>query len=166
MPLVLELPLLVTLLEPEEPELTVLLALPPLPDRALLLGDEPALPEPPDVLLVELELLLALPELALPPLVGDEVAAPEPPLLPDEPVVAVAVALSAPVPPVSAVAAPHPGGGVDDLAAVGGEIMHVLGAGEQARVLLEGAVGGERHPMRGEIVRHADGGAGLGLIQH
>ena len=33
---------------------------------------------------------------------------------------------------VAGIAAPHAGGGVDDLAAVGGEVMHVLGAGEHA----------------------------------
>ena len=64
---------------------------------------------------------------------------------------------------VAGIAAPHAGGGVDDLAAVDGEVVHVLGAGEQPRRLLERAVGGERHPVRGEIVRHVDGG-GRGLL--
>ena len=67
---------------------------------------------------------------------------------------------------VAGIAAPHAGGGVDDLAAVDGEIMHVLGAGEQPRRLLEGAVGGERHPVRGKIVRHVDGGSGGAFVEH
>ena len=34
---------------------------------------------------------------------------------------------------VAGIAAPHAGGGVDDLAAVDGDVVHVLGAGEQPR---------------------------------
>ena len=59
-----------------------------------------------------------------------------------------------------------PGGGVDDLAAVDGEVMHVLGAGEQPRRLLEGPVGGKRHPVRGKVVGHVDGGGAGALVQH
>src|SRR5476651_2404034 len=44
--------------------------------------------------------------------------------------------------------------------------MHILGAGQQPRRLLEGAVGGERHPVRGKIVRHVDGGAGWAFVEH
>ena len=67
---------------------------------------------------------------------------------------------------MAGIAAPHAGGGVDDLAAVDGEIMHVLGAGEQPRVFLERPVGGERHPVRGKIVRHVDGGSGWAFVEH
>ncbi len=67
---------------------------------------------------------------------------------------------------VARVAAPHPGCGIDDLAPVDGDVMHVLGAGEQPRRLFEGAVGGERHPVRGEVVGHIDGGGKWALVQH
>ncbi len=67
---------------------------------------------------------------------------------------------------VAGVAAPHARRGVDDLAAIDGKIMHVLGAGEQSRRLLEGPVGGERHPMRREVVGHVDGGGEWALVQH
>jgi len=67
---------------------------------------------------------------------------------------------------VAGIAAPHAGGGVDDLAAVDGEIMHVLRTREQPRVFLERPVGGERHPVRGEVVRHVDGGAGRAFVEH
>jgi len=40
---------------------------------------------------------------------------------------------------VASIAAPHAGGAVEDLAAVDGEVMHVLGASEQPWRLLEGA---------------------------
>ena len=43
-------------------------------------------------------------------------------------------------------------GGVDHLGAVGLEVVHALGAGEQARPLLEGAVGGEGHPVGLELI--------------
>ena len=65
---------------------------------------------------------------------------------------------------VAGIAAPHAGGGVDDLARVDGEIIHVLGAGQQPRRLLEGAIRGERHPVRGKIVRYVDGGSGWALV--
>ncbi len=67
---------------------------------------------------------------------------------------------------VAGIGAPHAGCGVDDLAAVDGEVMHVLGAGEQPRRLLEGPVGGERHPVRGKVVGHVDGGGAWALVQH
>ena len=67
---------------------------------------------------------------------------------------------------VTGIGAPHARRGVDDLAAVDGEVMHVLGAGEQPRRLLEGAVGGKRHPVRGEVVRDVDGGGAGALVQH
>src|SRR5436853_567738 len=44
--------------------------------------------------------------------------------------------------------------------------MHVLGAGEQPWRLFEGAVRGERHPVRREVVGHVDGGGARALIQH
>ena len=49
---------------------------------------------------------------------------------------------------VSRVHAPEPSGPVENLAAVIGLIMHVLGADEQSRSCLERLVGGERHPLR------------------
>jgi hypothetical protein len=61
------------------------------------------------------------------------------------------------------IGAPHARCGVDELAAVDRNVMHVLGDGEQSRRLLEGPVGGERHPVRGEVVRDVEGGA---LVQH
>src|SRR5437879_13008064 len=64
------------------------------------------------------------------------------------------------------IGAPHARCGVDDLAAVDGKVMHVLGAGEQSRRLLEGPVGGEWHPVRGEVVRDVDGGGAWALVQH
>ena len=44
-------------------------------------------------------------------------------------------------------AAPEPGHGVEQLAAVGGVIMHAPGAIDQPRTPLEGAIGGEGEPM-------------------
>src|SRR5215831_10508729 len=67
---------------------------------------------------------------------------------------------------VPCIRAPHTGGGIDDLAAVDGEVVHVLGASEQPWRLLEGPVGGKRHPMRSEIVWNIDGGGGSALVQH
>jgi hypothetical protein len=67
---------------------------------------------------------------------------------------------------VAGIAAPHAGGGIDDLAAVDGKIMHVLGASQKPRRLLEGPVGSERHPVRGKVVGDADGGGAGALVQH
>ena len=53
---------------------------------------------------------------------------------------------------VAGVHAEQARGGVDHLGAVRLEVMHALGAGEQARALLEGAVGGERHPIGLELI--------------
>src|SRR6188472_634183 len=44
---------------------------------------------------------------------------------------------------VTGVAAPHAGGAVEDFAAVGGDVVHVFGTGEQPRRLFEGAVSSE-----------------------
>src|SRR5258708_31960891 len=44
--------------------------------------------------------------------------------------------------------------------------MDVPGGGEEPRRLLEGGVGGERHPGRGEVVRDVDGGGAWALVQH
>src|SRR5258708_10919011 len=44
--------------------------------------------------------------------------------------------------------------------------MDVPGGGEEPRRLLEGGVGGERHPGRGEVVRDIDGGGAWALGQH
>src|SRR6266851_695740 len=67
---------------------------------------------------------------------------------------------------VAGIAAPHPRGGVDDLAAVDRDVVHVLGASEQPRRLFEGPVGRERHPVRGEVVGYVDGGGSWALVQH
>src|SRR6201986_828425 len=67
---------------------------------------------------------------------------------------------------MAGIGAPHAGGSIDDLAAVDGKIMHVLGAGEQPWRLLEGPVGGKRHPVRGEVVRDVDGGGIGALVEH
>ena len=48
---------------------------------------------------------------------------------------------------MAGVAAPEPGHGVEQLAAVGGVIMHALGAIDQPRTPLEGAIGGEGKPI-------------------
>ncbi len=61
---------------------------------------------------------------------------------------------------VAGVAAPQRRGAVEDLAPLGRVIVHVLGAGDQARALLEGAVRRERQPEGFEIV--GDVGAGGG----
>ncbi len=53
---------------------------------------------------------------------------------------------------VAGIAAPQAGGRVDHLAAVGGDVVHVLGARDQARRLLEGPVRRERHPEGFEII--------------
>ena len=67
---------------------------------------------------------------------------------------------------VAGVAAPHAGGAIEDFAAIDGEVMHVLGAGEQPRRLLEGTVGGKRHPVRRKVVGNVDGGGARALVQH
>ena len=56
---------------------------------------------------------------------------------------------------VAGIDAPQSGGAVEDLAAVMAGVMHTLGGDKQARLLLEMAVAGERHPMRFEVVRQA-----------
>ena len=53
---------------------------------------------------------------------------------------------------VAGVAAPEAGGAVEDLSAVGGAVVHALGADQHARRLLELPVRGERHPVGFEIV--------------
>ena len=50
------------------------------------------------------------------------------------------------------IGAPHPRGAVEHGAAVGGVVVHVLGARDQARSGLERAVGRERKPIGFEIV--------------
>jgi len=67
---------------------------------------------------------------------------------------------------VAGIGAPHAGRSIDDVAAVDGDVVHPLGAGEQPWRLLEGAIGGERHPVCGEIVRHIDLGGGGALVKH
>ena len=53
---------------------------------------------------------------------------------------------------VAGVDAEQARGGVGHLGAVGLEVVHALGAGEQARAFLEGAVGGEGHPIGLELI--------------
>ena len=53
---------------------------------------------------------------------------------------------------VAGIAAPQPGGAVEQGAAIGGVVVHVLGAHDEPRRSFEGAVGRERHPERFEIV--------------
>src|SRR4029077_18459450 len=55
---------------------------------------------------------------------------------------------------VTGIAAPHAGRAGDDRLTLGRVVVHALGAHDQARRLLEGAVRRERHEERLEIVRH------------
>ncbi len=57
-------------------------------------------------------------------------------------------------PRMARVAAPEPGGAVEDLPALGVGVVHVLGGHEHARRLLELPVGRERHPECRQVVRH------------
>ncbi len=59
---------------------------------------------------------------------------------------------------VPGVAAPQAGGAIEDAPPVGGGVMQPLGADEQARLRLELPVGGERHPVRLEVVGQTAGG--------
>ena len=54
---------------------------------------------------------------------------------------------------VAGVGAPQAGGGVEDRAAFRRVVVHVLGARDQPRPRLEGAVGGERHEEGFKVVR-------------
>src|SRR5664279_2053868 len=58
---------------------------------------------------------------------------------------------------VAGIGAPQPGGAVDQLAAFGCEIVHVLGADDHARACLERPVGRERHPIGLAIVGNLGG---------
>src|ERR1019366_3181298 len=58
---------------------------------------------------------------------------------------------------MAGIGAPQPGGAVDQLAAFGCEIVHVLGASDQARARLERPIGRERHPIGLEIVGNRGG---------
>ena len=53
---------------------------------------------------------------------------------------------------MAGIRAPEPGRAVEELAPVAGDVMHVLGADDDPRPLLEGAVGRERHPIGFEVV--------------
>src|ERR1700754_3928683 len=59
------------------------------------------------------------------------------------------------------VGAPHAGRTVEDATTVGGEIVHILRTSEHARLALEGAVRGERHPIGVKIVWGRDSRAGV-----
>src|SRR5690349_370317 len=56
-------------------------------------------------------------------------------------------------PAVAGIDTPEASGAVEDLPAIGRGVVHVLGAHEHARRLLELAIGSERHPERAQIVR-------------
>ena len=62
---------------------------------------------------------------------------------------------------VARVGAPQARGAVHHGAALGRVVVHVLGARDHPRALLEGAVRGERHPPRVEVVRRRDVVGGL-----
>jgi hypothetical protein len=53
---------------------------------------------------------------------------------------------------MAGVDAPQARRAIEDLAAIGGGVMHVLRADEHPRVLLELAVCGERHPESTQII--------------
>jgi hypothetical protein len=53
---------------------------------------------------------------------------------------------------MAGVHAPKAGGAIQDAAAIGAGVMHVLGRHHQARIGLEIAVVGERHPQRRQVV--------------
>ena len=56
------------------------------------------------------------------------------------------------LPPMAGIDAPQPGGAVEDAAALDRGVVHVLGADQKARLVLELPVRGERHPEGFEIV--------------
>src|SRR5690606_4800866 len=60
---------------------------------------------------------------------------------------------------VAGVAAPQARGAVEDRLSAECEVVHVPGAGDQPRLLLEAAVGGERQPERFQVV-----GTGLPVL--
>ncbi len=60
---------------------------------------------------------------------------------------------------VPRVGAPHSGGAIEHGAAFRGVVMHVLGAGDEARRRLERPIGRERNPIGFEVV--GDGGCSL-----
>ena len=62
---------------------------------------------------------------------------------------------------MAGVATPEAGGAIENGAARHVVIMHVLGAGDHPRTLLEGAVGGEAHPERFKIVGRGFPGFGV-----
>ena len=66
---------------------------------------------------------------------------------------------------MACIAAPHASSAVEDAAAIGGEVVHVLGAGEHARPGLERPVGRERHPESVKVVRRRDSRARVLNIQ-
>src|SRR5215813_5248987 len=57
---------------------------------------------------------------------------------------------------VAGIRAPKTGGAVEQPAPIAGDVMHVLGANNHLWPLLEGAVGGEGHPIGFEIVGNGD----------
>src|SRR6476660_10298806 len=57
---------------------------------------------------------------------------------------------------MAGIGAPEACRAVDQFAPVAGDIVHVLGADDQARALLEGPVGRERHPIGFEVVGNRD----------
>jgi hypothetical protein len=63
-------------------------------------------------------------------------------------------------PAVAGVHAPQARDAIEHLAAVGGPVVHALGARQQPRISLELAVGRERHPEGVEIAGERAGGRG------
>src|SRR5262249_39264130 len=60
---------------------------------------------------------------------------------------------------VTRISAPEPGGAIEHGAPLWGVVVHVLGARDEPRRLLEGAIGGEGKPIGVKVVGNRDGGA-------
>jgi hypothetical protein len=60
---------------------------------------------------------------------------------------------------VARIGAPEPGGAIEHGTPLRSVVMHVLGARDEPRRLLEGAVGCEREPIGLEVVGDRDGSA-------
>ena len=67
---------------------------------------------------------------------------------------------------VAGVGAPQARGAVEDRAALRRVVVHVLGARDQPRPRLEGAIGGERHEEGFEVVRHRRGEGAFLRLSH
>src|SRR5499426_3343197 len=67
---------------------------------------------------------------------------------------------------VAGIGAPEACTAINQLAPVAGDIMHVLGADDQARALLEGPIGRERHPIGFEVIGDGGGDWSSLCLQH